>query len=431
MERRKLFVMGLAVLISQRSIAQDWNRLPGGNVINGTEWFGAAPGSTVPLRIETRVNQPIQFRTDNILRMRLLGTNTTQVIGSYTNQNVSGNLGVGLFNTANVTTPWSLLHLDNGGNQFSGYRPWLRPGMTITNGTDMGWIGLKDEGNDLNHFTLAWADNTLMQGPDLFKMIFLANPGTTGTAGTLNGLEAFRIRPSDNGMEAFVGIGDWFTTGGNINPRERLDLLDGRLRIRRLPDSPETTQAFKVMVVDDSNDPNERGVVKWRALDLNGGCDWVVQDQVSSNPPHVSNTYDNSNCAWDRRHGVGIGVPVPKSKLDVYHWDNSLLSPIAITADARFDLGNAGQLFGLFSQARPTSSVMNVQNQQAIGVFGQGLSSRTSVGVHGLGSNCTTTEGNASSVIGVKGEAAGCERAAFVAGLYGEGSGSSQIMQWK
>ena len=26
--------------------AQDWNRLPGGNLINGTEWLGAAAGST-------------------------------------------------------------------------------------------------------------------------------------------------------------------------------------------------------------------------------------------------------------------------------------------------------------------------------------------------------------------------------------------------
>lgn len=198
--RTYLMAVGLA-LVTLNGNAQFWNDTGNPSVIPGANFLGSTNNAT------------LEFRTNNVLRMRLLPTNTTQTIGSYTNQTVSGNLGVGQFNTTNVTLPWSLLHLDNGGNQFSGYRPWHRPGMTITNGTDLGWIGLKNEGGDINHFTLAWADNTATQGPDLFKVIFLANPGTTGTAGTVNGLETMRILPLASGVQSYVGIGDFFRAG--------------------------------------------------------------------------------------------------------------------------------------------------------------------------------------------------------------------------
>jgi hypothetical protein len=123
------------------AIAQDWNTA--GNTINTTgQYLGANASSTQPLRFTTVPNYSQEWRTDNVLRMRLLGTRTGETIGTYTNQNLSGNVGIGAFNTTYVTKPFSLLHLDNGGNQYSGYRPWFRPGMTITNGTDLAWIGL-------------------------------------------------------------------------------------------------------------------------------------------------------------------------------------------------------------------------------------------------------------------------------------------------
>lgn len=344
-------------------------------------------------------------------------------MNGYTNRNLSGHLGVGLFTTGLVNRPFTLLHLDSAGTQDSGYRPWMKVGMALTRESDLSYFGLKPEGNDRNHAVIAWSDNTPgVHGPDLLKFIFLRNNVGGTTAAGLNGLEAARFLPDVSGNQSYFGVGDWFTAA--LDPTERVDLLDGRLRIRQLPDDPEADAEYKVMVVDDTNDPNERGVVKWRNINLNAGCDWVVQDQFPFTPPHVSNTYDGSNCTWDRRHGVGIGVQLPKAKLHVYHWDQSLLSPTAIMADARFDLTNAQQLFGLYSQARPSSSTTNIQNQQATGAFGQAINSRSSVGVHGFGSTCSASEGTASEVIGVKGVATGCERAAFVAGLYGEGSGS-------
>lgn len=300
-------------LMAAPALGQDWSANPPGNVLGGAEYLGAAAGSTVPLRFTTIPNLRHEWRTQNTLRMRLLETNTTQTIGSYLNQTVSGNLGVGLFTNPNVTLPWSTLHLDDNGSQVSGYRPWQRPGMTVTHGSDLGWVGLKDEGGDRNHLTLAWADNNAQDGPDRLKFIFLMNPGTGGTAGTLDGLEAARIRPAGSGNESFFGIGDWFTTGGNGDPRERLDVLDGRVRIRQLLDDPETQDEFRVVVVDNSSDPNERGVLKWRDIGGLGQCDWIVQPGGDVSTAYVGL---NTPCPTEVNN-VGIGVEDPFAKLDV------------------------------------------------------------------------------------------------------------------
>ena len=187
MKTRRPSILLLSFFLAGMGYGQQWNTL-GGNAITGAEYLGANASSTQALRFTTVPNYSQEWRTDNILRMRLLGTRTGETIGTYINQDLSGNVGIGAFNTVNVTKPFSLLHLDNGGNQYSGYRPWFRPGMTITNGTDLAWIGLKNEGNDQNNLTLAWADNTYFDGPDRFKVIFLANPGSTGTAGSLGWL---------------------------------------------------------------------------------------------------------------------------------------------------------------------------------------------------------------------------------------------------
>jgi hypothetical protein len=241
--------MACAALIGACSAlyAQDWNT--GGNFISGpTQYLGCDALSTQPLRFTTKANYPHEWRTNDTLRMRLLGTQTGQTIGIYTNENLTGNVGIGTFDPDYyVTRPFSLLHLDNGGSQYSGYRPWFKPGMTITSGSDLAWIGLKNEGGDTNHLTLAWADNANNDGPDVFKVVFLANPTTTGTAGTLNGLETMRILPASTGLESYIGIGDWFTAA--TNPTERLDVLDGRVRVRQLPTDPEANTLDQYMVV--------------------------------------------------------------------------------------------------------------------------------------------------------------------------------------
>lgn len=175
----------LAVVAAQAGYAQFWNRLPGGNTINTNEWLGADAFSTIPLSIETRANLPIQWRTNNVQRMRLMGTNTTGSINGYTALNLSGHLGLGAFTSGLVNQPFSLLHLDAGGFQDSGFRPWMQSGMTITRQSDQSYFGLKDEGGASNHTVIAWSDNTLVHpGPDRLKFIFVAdNTAANGVAG--------------------------------------------------------------------------------------------------------------------------------------------------------------------------------------------------------------------------------------------------------
>ncbi|MBS1547362.1 MAG: tail fiber domain-containing protein [Bacteroidetes bacterium] len=293
---RKYMMLVAFVAAALNSNAQFWNDTGNPGVIPGTNFLGSINPA------------PLDFRTNNIRRMQLLPTLTAQTIGTYTNENLSGNLGIGAFTGANVPRPFSLLHLDNGGNQFSGYRPWHRPGMTITNGSDLGWIGLKNEGGDINHFTLAWADNVGSDGPDLFKMIFLANPGTTGTAGTLDGLEAMRILPATTGLESFFGIGDWFTAGAN--PTQRLDVLDGKVRIRQLPSDPVSTSTEFVTVNTGT------GILEHRPMaSLPDNCEWSMNASAPNNVFTAVGTA-NGSCP-DDNDNVGIGTWVPTAKLQV------------------------------------------------------------------------------------------------------------------
>ncbi|MFZ1734857.1 MAG: hypothetical protein WAT86_14810, partial [Flavobacteriales bacterium] len=49
----------------------DWNRVPGGDLITGTEWLGADVGSTTDLHLRTIPQLSIDFSTQNSLRARL------------------------------------------------------------------------------------------------------------------------------------------------------------------------------------------------------------------------------------------------------------------------------------------------------------------------------------------------------------------------
>ena len=416
MGNRKTFrSLGLVVLLivgfsSDAQVSQLSN-----TVTLPTEYIGCDSSSTQPLRFTTELNFPHQWRTDNALRMRLSQTLTGQTVNGYGNRDLSGHLGIGLFTDPDVNRPFSMLHIDSAGGQNTGYRPWMKVGMTLTCWSDLSYFGMKSENNDDNHAVIAWSDNqTGLDGPDLLKFIFLMDNNTSGpTAALDNGLEAARFLPHTSGNQSFFGVGDWFTAG--LNPTERVDLLDGRLRIRQLPDDPETDQAFKVMVIDDTNDPLERGVVKWKNIKLSADCDWVVQ-----NPdPHVSSVYDGSSCLWDRRHGVGIGLDVPRAKLHVHHNNYELLGRIGTWSRIESDdfqndfqgvLGESGPLppDGFFGHAE--------------GVKGLAYNCKTTIGVHGHGLYDSPQLGTGSGfLVGVLGVAEYDQpwQASFSAGVYG------------
>ena len=139
MKMKQMIIGATAILLfaSTTALGQVTQASPFNTVNNNTDYVGSSATSTnTSLQIRTNNNVPINFFANSILRMRLLPTLTGQTIGTYTNENLSGNVGIGAFGNGIVNRPFSLLHLDNGGTQFSGYRPWFRPGMTITNDSD-------------------------------------------------------------------------------------------------------------------------------------------------------------------------------------------------------------------------------------------------------------------------------------------------------
>ncbi len=385
--------MGLAWLTAQPGSAQFWNRLPGGNLINNNEWLGADVGSTIPLSIETRVNQPIQWRTNNVLRMRLLPTITTGSINGYTGLNLSGHLGLGAFTSGLVAQPFSLLHLDAGGSQDSGFRPWMQSGMTITRQTDQSYFGLKDEGGASNHTVIAWSDNTLVHpGPDRLKFIFVAdNTAANGVAGQLNGLEAARFTPDSIGNQTFFGVGDWLTAG--LDPTERVDLLNGRLRIRQLPDDAPADSNYVLMVVDTTAAPSgERGVVKWvpaSAIANATDCEWTLNAGPFNN---VSTAFGpiSANCP-DAVDAVGMGVDlgsgVAPARLNVRNTNGNA----NMSAGARVDVTKSGLANGL---------VVNTTGQSAFGM--EVASTASGAGTLAFGARFNVTGGGGQSTRGVQ-----------------------------
>ena len=288
----------------------------GNSVTLTSDWFGADNTSTVPLQIRHDANQPIEWYTDAIQRMLLAPTVTGQTVNGYPGVNLTGFLGIGPFGNALVNQPQAMLHLDGGGNQDSGWRPWMKQGTYITYTSDQAYVGLKAESGDRNHLTLAWSDNGLLgepDGPDQLRFIFTRdNVGTTLAAG-VDGLEAGRFTPATSCNEVFFGLGHW--QGTVFNPTERLDLLNGRARIRTLPDDPADNTLTKILVVDDTPSPSgERGVIKWRDISSLQDCDWDVNgvgDVITAWSP-----VPDPGCP-DNTNDVGIGTINPRWKLHV------------------------------------------------------------------------------------------------------------------
>ena len=252
--------------------------------------------------------------------------------------------------------PWTRLHLvhannltstDPGANYVTpsawnrnlGYRPWMRNGMMVSGNLDQmfighkyGYAGANPQGNeivDASDAVLQWADTLVSPAArDNMRFIFTSSPDnvnnpTTG-ARSLEGLELMRLHPADSSgsIVPYVGLGDFYRLGviGATDPlpTERLDIANGRMRHRQLPNDPEMTGADKVVVV------NGNGLIGWRTYPTGGGaadCDWSVPTGATGN--HVSTAYaaNTADCP-DQAEAVGIGVNLtnanpPLAKLQV------------------------------------------------------------------------------------------------------------------
>jgi hypothetical protein len=205
----------------------DWNTA--GNTINTNEWFGAALGSTIPLRIETRANQPIEWYTGTFLRMRLNQFQNPTINGF----NVPAHGFLGLSGNANFFTgvgPFSRLHLaDNESNllvnaQQWGYRLWQRNGITFTGNGDHSYIGQKYNGLDNTDLVLLWSNDpgAGQFAPDRLTIRFAsAFDGAPSGATSDECLEAARFFPVDNTQVNF-GLGDFFA-GNLLDPVNIID----------------------------------------------------------------------------------------------------------------------------------------------------------------------------------------------------------------
>lgn len=243
--------------------------------------------------------------------------------------------------------PWSRFHLVHGlgaqtvgGNYVTttqdvrGFRGWMRNGISLTGTGTWGYLGQKylysglAEVPDSTDMIAAWGDSTIAVGAtkfDNFSFRFTSDPtvGSAGSSSTTEGLEVMRLRPyratTGAPIQGLVGIGDWVNNAPAL-PSERLDLLNGRLRIRQLPNDPQADDSIKVLVIDTAAGP-DFGVVKWKyasSLVGNSGsdCDWDIGP--GTNLTTAWNSGAVPGCPTDQWK-VGIGTPTPTWKLHVEH----------------------------------------------------------------------------------------------------------------
>lgn len=347
--RRRTSLLGCiaaSIIALQVNAQPDWNT--GGNTVSGSEYLGANASSTVPLLLKTVANQPIDFSTNNILRMRLNETLLGQTANGYLGLNLSGHLGLGTPVPGQIL---SFLHINNNANLFTSFRPWMRTGTAITEATDWMYLGTKNQGPDRIDAVINWGDNkeaNPLFGPDALRFIFTRTPSAINVASSLDGLEIARMIPAADGNQGYLGLGDYFTAG--TNPTERLDLLNGRARIQQLPTDPIASTLTKFLVVDDTPGP-DFGVVKWRNVPpgTGGGCEWTLLGAAGSNS-NVATAYNlNPGCPQGNRK-VGIGTNIPAYKLDVRHnAADGVFNGLGVTLTAN----STGWAYGTISSVVP------------------------------------------------------------------------------
>ena len=370
----------------QLAQGQYWNRLPGGNVISTTEWLGADFGSTIPLRIQTRANQPIEWYTDAVQRMRLMPTLTGQTVNGYTGLNLSGHLGLG---GPVPTRPLAYIHINSNGSHFAGYRPWMRVGTFMSENNDGMYVGTKREDDDRIDAVLNWFDNDQDSpgvGPDALRFIFTrASSGSSVAAGD-DGLEMARLIPVPNGNEGYFGIGDFFTPG--LQPAERLDVLNGRVRIRQLPTDPAANTLNRFMVVDNT------GVVKWRYLPPSSttNCDWEMNTGGHLLTTAWRPAGTNGNCP-DANWKVGIGTASPQFKMEVIDVEDDSIPTIGgLRVDLRTN--HLGWRYGVKSYLEPKHGGVKLAYGAAVqgDIVNAGLDGPGNADAYGVLGRSTTNE---------------------------------------
>ena len=169
-------VLGLVTQQGFSQVTQDNNNGGFGSFV------GWNAGANQVLEVKNEANQPIDWYTNAIQRMRLNPTQNNTINGFSVPTDGFLSLGPNALatNTAPLV-PWTRLHLhDNvttGNAVQNGYRDWMRNGVTMTGHGDQMYVGHK-YGTGLSDPTDAifqWSDNSGTQnGPDLMRFVFTA-----------------------------------------------------------------------------------------------------------------------------------------------------------------------------------------------------------------------------------------------------------------
>ncbi|HRO40661.1 MAG TPA: hypothetical protein PLV70_15095 [Flavobacteriales bacterium] len=304
-------LMGAMTVIAGHGFAQC-------DVTNHNGGFGYYLGwnalANQTLEVKNEANKPIEWYTNNVQRMRL-SYNETYGIGSFPNQQKFGSLLLcpkvdGLYNNG-AKGPFSLLHLaaDDHNAQQASYRPWMNVGINFTGNNDQDYIGQKARELDFTDMVAHWSDNPGEHLKDRFRFLFTSSYDAHATTGAQSeeGLEFLRMWAAKYD-DPRIGIGDWYAANladpvNVTEPSERLDIVNGRVRIRQLPTDPEANTLDQYMVVDNT------GVVKWRHLPVvlpPTTCDWSLNPGPFNNVSTAFGPAD-PNCP-DDGDAVGIGM---------------------------------------------------------------------------------------------------------------------------
>ncbi|MBK9275496.1 MAG: tail fiber domain-containing protein [Flavobacteriales bacterium] len=278
----------------------------------------------MPLEVRHNGNHEIEFWTDSIQRVELNPTESYVVNSSFGAKTANGwmLLSPDIANfLSGANGPYSLLHLAAATNnaQTSSDRPWMNVGMTLTGNSDHSYVGQKANASDKTDMVIHWSDNpATWYGPDRLRFLFTSGYSSSSASGAYSeeGLEGMRLCPVTPD-EVNVGIGDFYAANLSdptiTEPEERVDVVDGRVRIRQLPNEAVMDTADKYVVV------NEDGVLGWQNIAaLPDNCEWTMG--ANPNPNHLWTAVGASDpdCP-DGEDNVGIGTnsPAGGTKLNV------------------------------------------------------------------------------------------------------------------
>lgn len=217
------------------------------------------------------------------------------------------------------------------------------------------YVGLKRQSEDRNDAVIGWADNIAgdtASGPDRLRFIFTRRPVTPPNqiVEGYEGLEIARMLPDATGNEGFLGVGDWNTAG--VEPTERLDVLDGKVRIRELPADAVSTSNEYVTV------NTTTGVLEHRPLPPSAvaNCEWSRDIGALLVRSGFGAAGSGGSCP-DRSWTYGVGAGTSSAKFTIQHNESDrVLTGTGTGLDVQLTTNAAsGSRVGIRSTLSPVS----------------------------------------------------------------------------